>query len=87
MNSALVVGQEVSLTVILLAVHREIVAFEDRNHTEKKPNQAQNALEYMAEKSFIAMEKAQREIASLFLDMNTKVQLDNVSRLSFLLIL
>lgn len=54
-NSALVVGQEVSLTVILLAVHREIVAFEDRNHTEKKPNQAQNALEYIAEKSFIAM--------------------------------
>lgn len=54
-NSALVVGQEVSLTVILLAVHREIVAFEDRNDTEKKPNQAQNALEYMAEKSFIAM--------------------------------
>jgi phosphatidylinositol glycan class C protein len=54
-NSALVVGQEVSLTVILLAVHREIVAFEDRNNTEKKPNQAQNALEYIAEKSFIAM--------------------------------
>ena len=51
-NSTLVVGQEVSLTVILLAVHREIVAYEVNN---MPINQSQNALEHIAEKSSMAM--------------------------------
>ena len=50
-NSTLVVGQEVSLTVIILAVHREIVTYEEG--TGKMSDQ--NALEYIVQKSSIAM--------------------------------
>lgn len=45
-NSTLVVGQEVSLAVILLAVHREIVTYEEGGSTG---NISQNALEHIAE--------------------------------------
>lgn len=52
-NSSLVVGQEVSLTVILLAVHREIVTFEDNNSDHV--TQFQNVFEHIVEKSSIAL--------------------------------
>jgi len=52
MNSTLVVGQEVSMAVILLAVHREIVTHEE-SITEKRSSQ--NALEHLADKSSVAM--------------------------------
>mmetsp|Transcript_26671 Transcript_26671/g.41838 ORF Transcript_26671/g.41838 Transcript_26671/m.41838 type:complete len:391 (-) Transcript_26671:234-1406(-) len=51
-NSTLVVGQEVSLAVILLAVHREIVTYEE--NTDGKMSD-QTVLEYTVEKSSIAM--------------------------------
>jgi len=50
-NSALVVGQEVSLTVILLAVHRQIVTYEEGAGKMSD----QNVLEYIVQKSSIAM--------------------------------
>eukprot|EP00985_Skeletonema_marinoi_P014851 scaffold7555_cov134-Skeletonema_marinoi.AAC.6 len=52
-NSTLVVGQEVSLAVILLAVHREIVTYEEG--MAGKITTDQNVLEYIVEKSSIAM--------------------------------
>lgn len=53
-NSTLVVGQEVSLTVILLAVHRDIVTYEEGSTTTGKISD-QNVLEYIVQKSSIAM--------------------------------
>eukprot|EP00985_Skeletonema_marinoi_P005538 scaffold2410_cov165-Skeletonema_marinoi.AAC.2 len=52
-NSTLVVGQEVSLAVILLAVHREIVTYEEGMAGMITTDQ--NVLEYIVEKSSIAM--------------------------------
>lgn len=59
-NSTLVVGQEVSLAVILLALHREIVTYEDDTTadgiTKKKMSMDhQTLLEYIVEKSSIAI--------------------------------
>lgn len=53
-NSTLVVGQEVSLTVILLALHREIVTYEE-DHTDGTKMSYQTLLEYIVEKSSIAI--------------------------------
>ena len=51
-NSTLVVGQEVSLAVILLAVHREIVTYEEGGIPG---NISQNALEHIAETIAMAL--------------------------------
>ncbi len=55
-NSTLVVGQEVSLAVILLAAHREIVTYEeDSTHGKKKMSDQQTLLEYIVDKSSVAI--------------------------------
>ena len=55
----LVVGQEVALTTILLAVHREIVVYEDLQEQQKQDHNSQNeqgnSNDFMSQKSSLAM--------------------------------
>ena len=58
-NQNLVVGQEVALTTILLAVHREIVVYEDLQEQQKQDHNSQNeqgnSNDFMSQKSSLAM--------------------------------